>query len=89
MSYVYREERLKLFTEDGVATYIAMRDHAFALTKAAGAARAQEIMSAASGDSWTMLAALDYMVERGELIEVDYGQCPGQHRIFTRPYRPL
>jgi hypothetical protein len=70
MSYCYEKEKPALFTEDGVTTLMAMRDKARELLKVSGAVRADKIIAAGSGDSWTMLAALDYLVEKGELQRV-------------------
>lgn len=84
MSYDYAEERPGLFTEVGIATYIAIRDNAVYLLKTAGAFKAEKAFENATGSSWLMLAALDYMVEKGEIREVSQpGEVWGQHRVFV------
>jgi hypothetical protein len=84
MSYNYELQRHEIFSEDGIKTLVKMRDKAKELIKVAGAARADKIMSATMGDSWTMLAALDYMVETGDLYRVTAERTTmGQHQIFT------
>ena len=85
MSYSYREEKPNLFTEQGVEMLTRMRDKAMELLQVAGAVRADKIIEAAGGgSSWTMLAALDYMVEKGDLRRVTTdGQTWGQHQVFV------
>jgi len=43
------------------------------------------LMGGVAGDSWTMLACIDRLVELGELWEVVSQPVAGQHRIFTSP----
>lgn len=84
MSYSYQKEKANLFTESGAATLLAVRDEAKLLIELAGACTAEKAMKKATGSSWTMLAALDYMVERGELRRVTVqGETWGQHQVFV------
>jgi len=85
MSYSYERQKADLFTERGVEMLTRMRDKARELLKAAGAVRADKIMDAAGGgSSWTMQAALDYMVEKGDLQRVTAaGQTRAQHQVFV------
>jgi hypothetical protein len=84
VSYCYETERANLFTEDGVQTLTAIRDKARELLRKAGAFSAGRAMDDATGDSWTMLAALDYLVEKGEIVRVTAKDSTwGQHQIFT------
>ena len=86
MSYCYEEERANLFTEDGVEMLTAIRDKARELLRKAGAFSAGHAMESVAGSSWTMLAALDYLVEKGEIVRVtDKHATWGQHQIFTSP----
>ena len=82
--YYYESERSKLFTDDGQRMFIRVRDRVNALLAEAGAVRQQEAVSGVSGDSWTMLACLDRMVELGELRELTGPRVPGQYRVFVR-----
>ena len=43
----------------------------------------EEAIKTLSGDSWTMLACLDRMVELGEIREIRQGHVVGQCRIFV------
>jgi hypothetical protein len=53
--------------------------------KETGAVRAAEAMKAwkGGGDSWSMMACVDRLVELGELREVTAPPCPWQHRVFV------
>ena len=81
--YDYKIQRKELFTEHGQEMFIKIRDKAKALLDVAGAFRMDAVMKT-SGDTWTMLACVDRMIEIGELKEVTKaGSVAGQHRIFT------
>lgn len=85
MTYKYEEQRQELFTEQGAQMLIAVRDEAKRLLDTAGAFTAERAMRHAHGDSWTALAALDYLVERGEIKRVTkQGDTWGQHQVFTK-----
>jgi hypothetical protein len=84
MSYTYEKYRANVFTEDGQKTFLHIRDRAKHLLREAGAVRVSEAIKGASGDSWTMLACIDRMVELGELVELPR-DCWGQHRVFINP----
>lgn len=84
--YDYRTERAELFTEHGAQILLQVRDNARHLLSVAGAFEAERAFAKVSGSSWTMLAALEYMVERGELVELTKpGDCWGQYRVFRGP----
>lgn len=67
MSYEYQIERPKLFTEEGVAMLFKVRDQVSKHIFHAGACTADKIIRPITGDSWLMLAAIDYMEELGEI----------------------
>lgn len=86
MGYRYEDQKSCLFTESGTATLLSIRDEAKRLIQIAGACTAARAVSKATGDGWTMLAALDYMVERGELRRVTpEGTTCAQDQVFTSP----
>ena len=88
MSYKYETEKAALFSESGAAILLAVRDEAMRLIASAGACTSGKAMGKASGSSWTMLAALDYLVERGELRRVTTrGATAGQDQVFVASYR--
>jgi hypothetical protein len=85
MSYDYAEERPKLFTENGVEVLTAVRRNVARALAAGGAVQAGFAISGVGGDSWVQLAALDYLVEKGELREItEQGKVWGQHRVFVK-----
>lgn len=81
MPYDYATQRKVLFTESGFKTYNEVRDEALRILDLAGAFRASSVMK--SGDTWTILAVLDYMVETKQLIELtNEHQVRAQDRVF-------
>jgi hypothetical protein len=65
--YNYETEKPKLFTDEGQRMFLRVRDHAHKLHQAAGCFTVENAMSkAGGGDSWTMLACVDRLVELGE-----------------------
>lgn len=82
MPYHYQTERPKLFTEDGMRIVMEVRDKAISLLSTAGAFKSSKAM--ASGDGWTSLAALDYLVERGEIRRVTGPNTAGQDQVFVK-----
>lgn len=83
MPYTYADYRHEVFTEDGQVLFLEIRDRAQALIKQSGAAQCGAIIQGSTGDTWKMLACVDRLVELGELREIEYGECAGQHRIFV------
>lgn len=82
--YDYQTELAKIFTPEGMDMLLTLRDNAAKLFETAGAARFDKLTRGLSGDSWTMLACLDYLVERGDMREVTAPDVLGQHRVFVR-----
>jgi len=83
--YDYKTERPTVFTEEGQRMFLGIRDHAHKLLAEAGAVTCGKAMQGAkSGDSWTMLACVDRLVELGELREIAQpGNVAGQDRVFV------
>lgn len=85
MAYSYEQEKPKIFTADGLQMLLKIRDNVGKLLDRAGAVRLQEAIKGTTGDSWTMLACIDLMVELGEIREITVpGDVAGQHRVFIR-----
>lgn len=84
--YDYETEKPTLFTDEGQRLFLKIRDRAKYLLAEAGAARAAEIMSGTTGDSWEMMACVDRLVELGEIreIEQDANLVFSQHRVFVK-----
>lgn len=83
MSYCYANEKPKLFTEDGQAMFLKARDDVKRLLKVAGAFRYDKV-NFGSGDSWTMMACIDRLVEMGEIVELPRKSW-AQFRVYTTP----
>lgn len=84
--YKYEDLKPQLFTENGVALYIQIRDRAKRLLAEAGAFSMGAVIRDSTGDTWRMLACVDRMVELGELREVTIGLAvAGQDRVFVGP----
>lgn len=85
MSYNYEAQKSQVLTPDGQKMLFRVRAAAAKHIDAAGCVRMDKLINAAgSGDTWTMLACADYLVEMGEFVEVKQDVRPaGQHRIFT------
>lgn len=84
--YEYQRERPSLFTEDGVKVVIAIRDHVQKLLKMSGACTVEKAIEGASGEMWTRLAALDYLVEQRELVIIEREGIARQFWLVTSRY---
>ena len=82
-NYNYEDIRPELFTEDGVELLMKMRDHSSKLLFQAGAYSFEKITRTIPGDTWLMMAALDYMVERKEIRQV-YAPSNTLNRVYTK-----
>ena len=85
MPYIYEVERVELLTDAGQRLFLKVRDRAKALLDEAGAFQMGAVLSLTSGSSWQMMAAVDRLVELGEVREVTGPDVPGQDRVFVRP----
>lgn len=82
--YRYEEVRDLLFCDEGQRMFLRVRDCVRNRLSLAGAVRMEEAISnAGGGDSWTMLACVDRLVELGEIREIPQSDVAGQHRIFV------
>lgn len=80
MSYSYTDIRPRLFTEEGTDVLLRVRDRVKTLLTQAGAFREAEL--SLSGDSWLNMAALDYLVERKEIVRLR-DNCWAQYRVYS------
>ncbi len=82
--YQYKDLKGRLFSDEGQRMFLKVRDFVHDAITKAGAVRMQEAIAAAGGgDSWTMLACVDRLVELGEIKEVTDGDVAAQHRVFV------
>ena len=82
-NYKYEEMREELFTEEGVEVLMRIRDHSGKLLFSAGAYTFEKVTRTVTGDTWLMMAALDYMVERKE-IRMVYSPANTLNRVYTK-----
>ena len=84
--YRYDEMKPSLLTDNGQRMLFNVRDFVHQTLKTAGAVRMQEAMDAACDGwgEWERLAAVDRLVELGEIREIPQEGVPGQHRIFVK-----
>ena len=80
--YDYTKQRSVVFSETGIKLLFKIRDKAQSLLKEAGAFREQEVTLGCSGDSWDMLACVDYLVECGEIVRVSH-RGARQHDVYV------
>lgn len=84
--YIYKRERANIFKDHNHVTFLQVRDKTLYYLKEHGVIRVDAVLKGITGDSWVMLASFDYMVEIGELKEINVSskQTPANHRIFIR-----
>lgn len=85
--YTYENEKSKIFTEIGQEMFLKIRDKVQSLLKQSGAFMLENAISGITGDSWSMLACVDRLVELKEIKEItDKTKVAGQHRVFVSYY---
>lgn len=85
--YTYENEKSKIFTENGQEMFLKIRDKVKLLLKQSGAFMLKNAISGVTGDSWSMLACVDRLVELKEIKEItDKTKVAGQHRVFVSYY---
>jgi hypothetical protein len=83
MSYSYQIERPFVFTERGVKAVMESRTIIERCLAISGAVTMGVAMDNSAGNSWSMMAVVDYLLEIGFIREVEQLHEPaGQHRIF-------
>lgn len=78
--YTYAEYKSNLFNELGQARFLRIRDTVRARLVEAGAFRMNSVIK--EGDFFGY-AAVDRMLELGEIIEISPPSVPWQYRVFT------
>lgn len=79
MSYNCQTERAYIFTDEGQKMFLKIRDAAHDLLKIAGAFRQGELLHRAGigGDSFSLIACVDRLVELGEIVYI-----PGDQQLL-------
>ena len=82
--YNYEIEKNRLFTDEGQKYFLKVRENVFKLIAKAGAVRFSEAVEDIScpGNSFIMHAAIDRMVELGEIEEVTQNVV-GQNEVYV------
>lgn len=84
MSYDYKTQKQKIFTEEGQRAFLKVRDKAHSLLKEAGAFKMWPLLNCISGDTWFSMALVQRMVELGEIREITGPDVFGQDRVFVK-----
>lgn len=87
MAYTYQEERPRIFTEEGFVRLTKIREYVLSRIKFSGAVMMNNVLMEVGilGNDWDKLACVDYLVERGEIREINQtGMVAGQSRIFIK-----
>ncbi len=86
MAYCYETEKPAVFLPENQAMFLSIRDKAFRLFELAGCATLENIISGQTGDSFTMIACVDRLVELGELRAVNVPIVASQYQIYARGF---
>ena len=87
MEYDYEKEKSKIFLEENQEMFLKIRDNISSLIASSGACKLGNAISGCTGDTFTMIACVDRILEIDNYREIDYGKCSGQDRIFVEKYR--
>lgn len=79
--YDYESMKPKLFTEEGFRVLLKVKENADRMSEIAGCATVDKLMSSVTGDSWLMLAAIDFLEEKGYLRKVSSSGAT-QHHVY-------
>ena len=82
--YVYKDEKINIFSETGQVMFLKIRDRVNYLLKESGSFMMQNAIQGSGGSSWFQLACVDRLVELDEIEELKCGDVAGQHRVFVR-----
>lgn len=83
--YDYKNNRNFVFTEEGQAVFLKIRDNINTLIGMSGAIRMCEAISVACGEVWHLMACVDRLIELGEIKEVTSKEITRrQDRIFVK-----
>ena len=86
MSYNYQIDKEQIFTEEGLVTFLKIRDRTLDILIRYGSVMMEDALKAVTGNNWFHMACVDHMVTLGDIVEViRTPDTPGQYRIFTKP----
>ena len=82
--YNYKEEKKKIFTEDGQEKFLKIRDKIQSLLSEAGAFTMGKAIQGILGDTWVSMACVDRLIELKEITEItEQGKVRGQDKVFV------
>ena len=84
--YSYADWKHVVLTDDGQRAFLAVRDFVQTALKQHGAVTAGKAMERASrlGDSFSMMACVDRLIELGEVrVVVTATECHWQHQVLV------
>ncbi len=81
--YNYKEQRNKIFTDEGQKDFLKLRDKVNKLLDISGAFMIENVLGVNVNTDMT-LTCIDRMVELGEIIEIKRDGVFAQHRVFIR-----
>ena len=81
--YRYEEEKHKLWTDEGLDMIIKVREEAHRLFKIAGCATLENLIRGCTGDSFTMLAVVDWLEEKKTIRRIYQDGVSTQRQIYT------
>lgn len=84
MYYDYNEQRKYVFTEEGSAEFLKVRDNVKILLESAGCFTMTKALTVVCGNGWKNMALVDRLLDLGEIREIEQiGGCYAQNRIFV------
>ncbi len=81
--YNYKEQRNKIFTDEGQKDFLKLRDKVNKLLDISGAFMIENVLGVNVNTDMT-LTCIDRIVELGEIIEIKRDGVFAQHRVFIR-----
>ena len=84
MSYDYHKEREYVFTPAGVDTVLKLYENIFNRARNTGCVTVEKAMSGLTGDSWSNLACVDFLIETKRIREVADPLIPGRSHAILK-----
>ena len=84
MVYTYETEKENIFTESGTKLLLKIYDNALRMIEYSGAVMMCNLWEDCAGDSWALMACVDYLLELEKIHEVTEPGTMGQYRVFIQ-----
>ena len=89
MTYHYETQKKNLFTEQGLQLVIDTRENIKGLLNSAGAFTVSALYRRYTGDSWDLLAAIDYIEQQGFIRCVSGPFANSMDTVYTKGKVPF